>query len=330
MLQWAIDHWNFRRAINTVVRAVADRNRLTIEDEYLASRRVAGRSRDVVLVPCWRRPEMLWHCLDNLARADGVDQMHVVFRPDHGYDPDTIAVIRSFSDRLRSYEITPAVACPYRRTRLSSNILVGYLYAASIARSHVYMVEEDIMVGRDFFHWHQDVQSQRSNLFCSIAVRNHNRDVALPDDPDGYYLSSGDYCSWGVCFHRRVITNLIAPHLNIPYLSHPKRYLRRQFANSQVGLGYVEQAGLIRRIQEFSGRKIAYPTAPRAFHGGFYGRNRAGGVEGALTERVDQLAQVIYNPIAMRQAALTEQYADDSEPVPLDICADAQLHQLIV
>jgi hypothetical protein len=330
VLQWAVDSWKFKRAAHAAVRAAVD-SLQTPADQILLGRSCAiSGSRDVVLMPCWRRPEMLWHCLDNLVRADGIEELHVVFRPDYGYDPDNIAVIRSFADRLRSYEIRPALACPYRRTRLSANILLGYLYSASIARNHVYLIEEDIMVGRDFFHWHHAVQSQRPDLFCSIAVRNHNRQVTLPDDPDGYYLSSGDYCSWGVCFRRRVITDLIVPHVNLPYLSKPKRYLRRQFAQSQVGLGYVEQAGLIRRIQEMSGRKIAYPAAPRAFHGGFYGRNRPGGVAGHLDERVQQLARMIYNPTAMRHAALTEQYAHDSEPVPLDICADAQLHQLSV
>lgn len=273
---------------------------------------------------------MLWHCIDNLCQAEGIEDLHLVFRPDSGYDPDTIAVICSFSGRLRSYEIQPAPSCPYRRTRLSANILLGYLHAAAVARNFVYLVEEDIMVGRDFLRWHQRVQAQRQGLFCSIAVRNHNRNVTMPDDPDGYYLTSGDYCSWGVCFQRAVIIDLIAAHVNLPYLSHPKRYLRRHFRLSQVGLGYVEQASLIRRIQEFSGLPIAYPATPRAFHGGFYGRNRPGGITGALDERVHQLAQVIYDPVAMRRAALTEQYAIDSEPVRLDVSAHAALRQLSV
>ena len=31
------------------------------------------RTRDVVLIPCWRRPEFLWHCLENLTQADADD-----------------------------------------------------------------------------------------------------------------------------------------------------------------------------------------------------------------------------------------------------------------
>jgi hypothetical protein len=320
MLQWATDRWKFRRAAGTAVRA--------------ATRPRAASSppapRDIVLVPCWRRPEMLWHCIDNLCKADGVQSMHVVFRPDSGYDADNIAVIHEFAGRLPSYEIQPAPQCPYRRTKLSANILLGYMQAAALTRRYVYLIEDDIMVGRDFFRWHAAVHSQRESLFCSIAVRNHNRCVQTPDDPDGYYLTSGDYCSWGVCFDRTVITGLIAPHVNLDYLSHPKRYLRRHFADSRVSLGYVEQASLVRRIQEICARPIAYPATPRAFHAGFYGRNRPGGIPGALDERVQRLDTMIYDSTAMRGAALSERYAADSEPVRLDIVGGPGLHQLEV
>lgn len=319
MLQWATDRWKFRRAALTTVQALA-------RDE----RAPAARRHDVVLVPCWRRPEMLWHCIDNLCKAEGIEAMHVIFRPDSGFDADNIAVIHSHAARLPSYEIQQAPACPYRRSKLSANILLGYMHAIVLARRYVYLIEEDIMVGRDFFRWHAGVHAQRGDLFCSIAVRNHNRSVHTPDDPDCYYLTSGDYCSWGVCFDRTVVAHLIAPHVNLDYLSHPKRYLRRHFTDSRVSLGYVEQASLVRRIQEYSERPIAYPATPRAFHAGFYGRNRPGGIAGELNDRVRRLNNMIYDRKAMRRAALSERYADDSEPVSLEVMGGAGLRCLEV
>lgn len=191
------------------------------------------------------------------------------------------------------------------------------------------------MVARDFFRWHQGVHAQRTDLFCSIGVHNHNRQHnsdagrAVPADPAGYYLSHADYCSWGVCFDRAVLLQWLPPPVLSGYFSHPKRYVRRHFAASRVGLGYVEQAGLIRRLQECSARPIAYPAVPRAFHAGFYGRNRRGALPGgalpggplpgSLLERVQQLQGLIYDRAAMRRVALSEEYAVDSEPVRLDI-----------
>ncbi len=318
MLRWARDHWQFRRAADEAVAA--------------ASRAGGARPRDVVLVPCWRRPEMLWHCLDNLCRAEGIEQLHVVFRADSGHDPDNLTVIRSFAARLASFEIQSAPVCPYRRTRLSANILLGYLHAVAAARRFVFLVEEDIMVARDFFRWHQGVHARRTDLFCSIGVHNHNRRTAPPADPTGYYLSHADYCSWGVCFDRAVLLQWLPQHVATAYFSHPKRYLRRHFVCSRVALAYVEQAGLIRRLQEGSAQPIAYPAVPRAFHAGFYGRNRAGSLGGSLRERVRQLQGLIYDRAAMRRLALSEQYALDSEPVRLDIdvAGRAPLRELVV
>jgi hypothetical protein len=317
MLQWATDRWHFRRAARSAVRAATCPNSP-----------VAGGPRDIVLVPCWRRPEMLWHCIDNLCRAEGAQALHLIFRPDSDFDPDNLTVIRDHAARLSSYEIQTAPRCPYRRTKLSANILFGYMQAAARARRFVFLVEEDIMVGRDFFRWHEAVQAQRPGLFCSIAVRNHNRNVDAPDDPDCFYLSGGDYCSWGVCFDRDVLRGHLAPHVNMRYLSHPKRYLRRHFGASHVSLGYVEQASLLRRIQEAGDLPIAYPATPRAFHAGFYGRNRPGGLSGGLKERVRRLDAMIYDSHAMRSAALSAEYADDSEPVRLDIVGGSGLRQL--
>jgi hypothetical protein len=319
MLQWATDRWKFRRAARAAVLAAT---------RQYAAPAPPSDTQDIVLVPCWRRPEMLWHCIDNICKAEGIEAMHVVFRPDSGFDPDNLAVIREHAKRLPSHEVQPAPRCPYRRTKLSANILLGYLNAAARAARYVYMVEEDIMVGRDFFRWHAAVHAQRANLFCSIAVRNHNRNVRTPDDPDAYYLTSGDYCSWGVCFDAAVIRECVVPHVNLAYLSRPKRYLRDHFADSRVSLGFVEQASLLRRIQEVGSLPIAYPATPRAFHAGFYGRNRPGKIQGALHDRVRRLDGMIYDCTAMRSAALSDRYADDSEPVPLDIVCGQGLHQL--
>jgi hypothetical protein len=318
MLQWATDRWRFRRTARSLVQAATSRN--AADEPQVA--------RDIVLVPCWQRPEMLWHCIDNLCKADGAHAVHVVFRPDSGFDPDNLAVIQDHAARLPSYEIQAATRCPYRRTKLSANILFGYMQAAARARRYVYLVEEDIMVGRDFFRWHAAVHEQRPGLFCSIAVRNHNRQVDAPDDPDIFYLTGGDYCSWGVCFDRNVLRQRVAPHVNIDYLSHPKRYLRRHFAASSVSLGFVEQASLLRRIQEAGEMPIAYPATPRAFHAGFYGRNRPGCMTGQLHERVQRLDAMIYDSDAMRGAALSERYAADSEPVRLDVVGGPGLRQL--
>lgn len=273
--------------------------------------------RDIVLLPCWRRPEFLWHCLDNLVRVHQIDTVHVVFRPDTGFAPENLEVIRAFSQRLPSYEVQLPERCPYRRTKQSANVLLGYLRAAGVARRHVFLIEEDVMVARDFLSWHRAVQAVAGALFCSIAVNNPHRPCLSHGEPEGYYLCSGDYCSYGVCFDRSVVRELIAPHVRAAYLRRPKYYLRRHFPDSQVSLSFVEQDGLIRRIQERSRLPIAYPCLPRAFDAGFYGYNRPGGIPGPEHSRRARLGDIIYDRERLRALAAPE-FADQCVPINLE------------
>jgi hypothetical protein len=281
-------------------------------------------NKDIVVLPCWRRPEFLWHCLDNMTRAEGIDSVHVLFRPDSGFSPDNLEVIQSFADRLSSFEVQTADPCPFRRTKPSANLLLGCLHAAAAAKRYVFLVEEDIMVARDFFTWHRSVHAAAGPLFCSIPVKNRNRLLTLPDEVDGYYLSSGDSCSNGMCFDKRVLQSMVAPHVNMAYLRRPKKYIRRHFPNSPISLGYVEQDGLIRRIQERSTLPIAWPCVPRAFHSGFFGArggwqnfSRPDGIGESIQDRVQTLADTIYDPDAMRASLERPEFLEDCMPCNL-------------
>jgi hypothetical protein len=293
--------------------------------------------KDIVVLPCWQRPEFLWHCLDNLSRAEGIESVHVLFRLDTGFSPDNLEVIQSYAGRLTSFEVQVAIPCPFRRTKPSANLLLGLLHAAAAARQLVFLVEEDIMVARDFFTWHRAVHAALGPLFCSIPVRNPNRTLTLPEDPDGFYLSDGDCCSNGMCFDRRVLQSMVAPHVNMAYLRRPKKYIRRNFAASNLGLGYVEQAGLIRRIQEQSRYPIAWPCVPRAFHAGFFGARgrwhlfkRPGGVGDSLQERVQTLADTIYSADAMRRAIDRQEFLETCMPCDLELPKWQVLRQIEV
>lgn len=302
MLRRVRTWWNFRKAL--------------IKATKWGSTRVAGK-KDVLVLPCWRRPEFLWHCLDNLTRSEGIDSVHVLLRPDTGYSPDNLDVIQEFADRLTSFEVQVADPSPFRRTKPSANLLLGCLHAAAAAKQYVFLVEEDIMVARDFLRWHRAVHAANDALFCSIGVKNPNRTVVLPDIPEGYYMSHGDYCSNGVCFDKQVLQTMLAPHVNMAYMRRAKNYIRRTFPASSIGLGFVEQDGLIRRIQEQSRLRIAWPCVARAFHSGFYGYNRPGGLEGSVEDRIRTLADTIYNPEAMRNAAGRVEFIETSMPCDL-------------
>jgi hypothetical protein len=320
MLQRLSTWWRFRGAVRRAARN---------PDREAAHTQV--HDKDVVVLPCWRRPEFLWHCLDNISRADDASDLVLHIRPDTGYAPENLEVVRSFSDRIENIEIQWPTPAAFRRTKQSANVLLGYLRAAAQARRYVFLIEEDVMVGRDFFRWHRAVQAAASRtLFCSIASKNTNRRLTLAQQTEDFYLSSGDFCSIGVCFDKRVLQQRLAPHVNMSYMRSPKKYIRRHFPASQIGLGFVEQDGLIRRIQQQSGNPIAWPSVPRAFHAGFYGYNRPGEIAGALQERIATLSQTIYSSELMREASTQPQFVESSMPCELQLPPWTTLRELEV
>lgn len=276
---------------------------------------------DTLLIPCFSRPEFLWHCLDNLVKTGDLHTVHVIIKPDYGHAHGILDVVREYADRMPSYEVLKTPAPLHKTSKQSKNLLDGYQYAAQKSDQLVFMVEEDVMVSRDFFRYHRSLHDQQPGLFASLSTRNHNRTVTVETDPAAYYLSTGDYCSLGVCMRKEVI-DLIAPHNNHLYHRDPVKYCLHNWPNSTIGRAYSEQDGLIRRIQTESGMPTAYPHVPRAFHAGYYGYNRSNPrrqPKGEFRSKVKELSLIIYNSDRMLGASLTPAYFHDSRPVPLDI-----------
>ena len=271
---------------------------------------------NTVLIPCWRRPEMLWHCLANIKRAHGSDAYHYIFRMDKGYDPALHEVIEGFPF---SHQISEAGPTKYREiSKQSHNLLQGYALAAQLSDGLVIMIEEDVMVATDFFGYHEAVHEAEPGLFCSIAVANPNRTMQDSGPRDAYYLSDGDYCSLGVAFKRDVLQQLIAPHACADYFTNPEGYCRKHFLGSPIGHSYVEQDGLIRRIQMRQSRPIAYPWRAKAYHAGLYGKNRGGGPTGTWRQRLQYVTDIIYSDEAMRTFAKHPEWYEDSKPINLN------------
>lgn len=273
--------------------------------------------KDVVLIPAWRRAEMLWHTTHCIRAAIGADQLHYIFRFDRGHHAELYEVIKDFPF---SHEIAETPRSSYQQTKQSYSVLSGYQLATERTNGLIFLIEEDIFIATDFFRWHQAIHEEHPELFCSIGVENHNRWMRDEGHPEDYYLSALDYCSWGVCWRADVLRRFVLPHACAPYYVKPGDYIRKQFPGSPIGNGYVEQDGLIRRIQWKLGRNhpIAYPYRGRAYHAGAYGYNRANQPSGTLQERIDLVSSFAYSTEAMRTFAARPEWAEDSRPIDLN------------
>lgn len=273
---------------------------------------------NTVLLPNYFRPEMLYYCLNQIKKAEGAEKNHYVFQLDYGFNHMLLNIIRGFpySHEIRIQKRVKI----HRDAKQSYNLLEGYMYCAEKSSGLVFMIEDDVMISNDFFVLHETIHKMLPDIFCSIAVENPNRKLNFEKkEPSMIYITSGDYCSLGVCFSKNIIKKMIVPHCNSNYFNAPSDYIRQTFPRSEISGAYSEQDGLIRRIQTESGRAIVYPVVPRAYHAGYYGKNRKKYISGSLASKIKTVGEIIFNDQAMRSAAMIPEYYEDSKPINLNI-----------
>lgn len=282
--------------------------------------KVMGMS-DVCLIPCYSRPEFLWHCLRNIEKADGVEDIQFLFRPDRGYNPEILDVITSFKldhRTLQTPEDTKAKRIP-QLMKQSWSVLTGMGMAATIAENGlVFYIEEDVMVAPDFFTWCREAVKGR---FCSIASEDTNTaaNKRPKDNGEPSYDSHGTYRGIGVCFSADTLRTFVQPHCQANYFLHPWTYLKNNFPQDPLRSSYCEQDGLIRRIQRSQTSPIAYPFEPKCYHAGYYGYNRRNPnqAKGSVAQRIEEVAKVIYSHEEMKRVNhRTPAFYEDSKPIP--------------
>lgn len=270
---------------------------------------------NTVIIPCYQRPEMLYYCLEQIKKAEGAEENFYLFQIDVGFDRALIPIIDLFPF-VKEKRFTNRT--PYKLTKQSYSLLNAYLYAAEISSNLVYLIEEDIMIASDFFRYHEAVQ-KKNDVFASLSTTNNNRSIEDAGGENEYYFSSGDYCSLGVCMKKEIIKNFITPHYNTVYFYKPIEYIRAKFPPSAIGDSFAEQDGLIRRIQMEWGLPTVYPYVPRAFHAGFYGKNRGKIKNMDAKNKIKYVGEIIFSDQKMKDNAIRPEYYMDSKPINLDI-----------
>jgi len=241
---------------------------------------------DVVIIPTYDRPELLWLCLDYLSKCP--DSVHVPIRiyvdAHIGQPPppreDITAVVEKFP--TLSIQVAYRASHPYPGN--SHNVLMAYKDAYESEASYVFLVEDDVLIHPQFFTWHRYVQNGSKAIGCSIAVTNPGH---------------GAYASLGVCFKRERL-QLVMPHCKAAYFQDMRGYCRAHFPPSRFD---CEQDGLFARV--LAGHPVVWAGTPYAQHVGWYGYHRPRSVrpQGTLEDRYFQVKQALRTTQSIRKVS---------------------------
>jgi hypothetical protein len=266
---------------------------------------------DVVLIPCYMRPEYLALCLEHLAAAEGsrADKEYWVCQ-DMRFEDDC-----RYGMQLRwTKEVIDNARLPVRYiqrkphgwTGNSYNTMEAYKEAISTDVRYVYLVEEDVLVTPDFFRWHEAVQAVEPNTMCSVAYRCSRNREARTDivDPAAYFTTERDYASIGVCWKKDRLSRL-ASHSSPAYFADSSNYIQRTFPGNRFAGDFCEQDGLIMRLMWEERAFTSWPYVPRCYHMGWYGYHRPNGKrpEGQLGDKVARLRSLLRRPEELRIVA---------------------------
>ncbi|QJD53620.1 glycosyltransferase [Streptomyces phage Kela] len=230
-----------------------------------------------VLVPAWRRPDMLHACLTRLSKAV-TDDVHVIVSLDRKGTLECRQVAESFSTAFA--DIYLRVMHHHQFHGNSYNVLSGLGDALKVGGDLIHVVEDDIMVSLGYFAFHEEAHLAAPDAFAVSACKNQN----LQGEPPAAAYRHPSYQSLGVSMRPENVEKAVV-HNKPVYYGDMVNYCKRNFPGSLIPPGHAEQDGLINRVRERERGVTVYPAQPRAFHAGFYGYNRTGTKLGGSIER---------------------------------------------
>ncbi len=268
----------------------------------------------LIVVPVCDRQEMLFLCLEHIAKAELPPQSTVIIALENRLHASTPAEIRDICDCFPELPNPWIRRCPpHSYAGMSYNLMTALELAYQIAPDYVFLVEDDILVAQDFFRWSLAVH-EAGEYLCSFSRREHHRQLPWPETPEGYCTAASTYTSTGVCFPFRSLKSII-DHCTHDYFSNMRAYCQRVFPESPLNSRYWEHDALIYNVMTGLHALAAFPTIDRCFHVGWYGCNRGGKEhpQGTLEEKVNQVRAVMFD--RKRLAELSS--VDDCYPMAL-------------
>lgn len=223
---------------------------------------------EVIVIPTYRRPEMLFYCLSLIKAIE--PNIPVAVFPDRG-----TANEKELTDVLECFdpETTRAMWVPehdyYGNT---FNVMEALRWAYNSGIALTYYIEDDVMIHGDFFKWHREMHEEHDDIFAAMGwVFNHYAPITTDTMFQPWYYAIG------TSFTRRKL-GLIVQHATPRYYEDMPKYVEKVFnksiLNSPVNITHYEQDGLIQRVLDVDRSQTVTSGMGRCSHLGVFGYNR--------------------------------------------------------
>lgn len=263
--------------------------------------------RECVVIPTYKRDALLYVCLERIRAAEPNIEIHVF--PDKGTTawwvyPEFGAFLHEVPEHEyhgNSYNMIEAIKWTHEH---------GY--------DKAFIIEDDCMVDPTFFAWARKALDQpkpwMGKPFAACGW------IYSPDAPneDGPDVLCNWYLSVCCCLPSESLA-LIAKHATPEYYANMQRYCDQTFPRDyNKGSQHFEQDGLILRVANDAGLRMAWPRRARGKHIGWHGYHMPHGKQpqGELMEQVAVVHLALENDDVLRSLM------SGAEPPKVDHCRD--------
>jgi hypothetical protein len=255
---------------------------------------------DLVVVPLWQRAGFAEACLLRLAKAMD-SSVRVRLCLDFGYSADVLKTTEAFAKKFPDTEIfTREEDYPTG----SYNVLKGMAEALHDSQPDdlIHVLEEDILIGRDFFDFHRRAHALVPDAYGVSACTNSflTRETNPEPVQDAVYRSGG-FQVWGSSYRPDRVRQILT-RLQVDYFENMHEACVREFGESSaLRTGPLYDGVMAMNLAETK-KAMVFPYAARAYHAGFEGLSFQG--QGpAVTGTPKQQAKQI---LAMGEKELSE------------------------
>ena len=259
--------------------------------------------RDVVIVPCYERPEYSRVCLEYLSRARGIENKEVWLCQDqHMGNVEAMPEMQPVAHfgRLAFPRFDYQWILAHNTYGNSKNLLDALKRAYDAGAERIFLVEDDIMVAPDFFEWHEAVLEEVKPLVsCATSLnRSAHFQINGPNamdesikNPNAYKKVWGPYSSHAAAFNKKDLGELLV-------------VINQQLEWGEWRSG-KEQDILIQHIMgmiSFPNGGSVWPYVPRAWNVGLHSYHINTGMKfnGILEEKCDALRRAITDPVKLQ------------------------------